>query len=277
MAANFRLVHYLSNTLLSNTLLAAKRYARQSAECQPARDLGPGSTLNIDAFSLGKSTSPRSRSISSKCSYHVSVHQGERHHETFVERIIARVEVGEQGPDTRFVVTNLKKGTPRRLYCRRGQAENHIKSWKTHLAADRTSCTKATANRLRLFLHAGSYWLMWGPAHGHAEAINMAPRPVRHLAPAPHQNRSPRRRNEDLDPHPLANGLSEPENHADRPLTNPAPPHLIGGARRPRNQTLPVNLQAFVNPTSGSYRGAAAARPPTPESDIPARDGQRAE
>lgn len=85
---------------------------------------------------------------------------------TRVERIIARVEVGEQGPDTRFVATNLKKGTPRRLYeqvyCRRGQAENHIKSWKTHLAADRTSCTKATANQLRLFLHAGSYWLMWG-------------------------------------------------------------------------------------------------------------------
>ncbi len=37
-----------------------------------------------------------------------------------------------------------------------------IKSWKTHLAADRTSCTKATANQLRLFLHAGTYWLMWG-------------------------------------------------------------------------------------------------------------------
>ncbi|WP_159983862.1 IS1380 family transposase [Novosphingobium sp. 18050] len=83
-----------------------------------------------------------------------------------VERIIARVEVGEQGADTRFVVTNLKKGSPRRLYeqvyCRRGQAENHIKSWKTHLAADRTSCTRATANQLRLFLHAGAYWLMWG-------------------------------------------------------------------------------------------------------------------
>src|SRR5664280_2785476 len=48
------------------------------------------------------------------------------------------------------------------VYCRRGQAENHIKSWKTHLAADRTSCSKATANQLRLFLHAGAYWLMWG-------------------------------------------------------------------------------------------------------------------
>src|SRR5438309_11980932 len=30
-----------------------------------------------------------------------------------------------------------------------------------HLAADRTSCSKATANQFRLFLHAGAYWLMW--------------------------------------------------------------------------------------------------------------------
>jgi hypothetical protein len=83
-----------------------------------------------------------------------------------VERIVARVEVGAQGPDTRFVVTNLKTRNARvlyeDLYCRRGQAENHIKSFKTHLAADRTSCTKATANQFRLFLHAGAYWLMWG-------------------------------------------------------------------------------------------------------------------
>jgi len=83
-----------------------------------------------------------------------------------VERIIARVEAGADGPDTRFIVTNLKKRNARVLYeevyCRRGQAENHIKSWKTHLAADRTSCTKATANQMRLFLHAGAYWLMWG-------------------------------------------------------------------------------------------------------------------
>jgi hypothetical protein len=83
-----------------------------------------------------------------------------------VERVIARVEIGAQGPDTRFVVTNLQQRNARRLYedvyCRRGQAENHIKSWKTHLAADRTSCTKASANQLRLFLHAGAYWIMWG-------------------------------------------------------------------------------------------------------------------
>jgi hypothetical protein len=48
-----------------------------------------------------------------------------------VERIVARVEAGAEGPDTRFIVTNLKVRNARVLYedvyCRRGQAENHIK------------------------------------------------------------------------------------------------------------------------------------------------------
>jgi hypothetical protein len=82
-----------------------------------------------------------------------------------VERIIARVEVGPAGTDTRFIVTNLEGGRAKhlyeRLYCARGQAENHIKSWKSHLAADRTSCHTAEANQFRLFLHAGAYWLLW--------------------------------------------------------------------------------------------------------------------
>src|SRR5512144_1115352 len=82
-----------------------------------------------------------------------------------VRRIVARVEAGNEGTDVRFIVTNLGAGNGRSLYqdlyCRRGQAENHIKSWKTHLAADRTSCPKATANQFRLFLHAGAYWLLW--------------------------------------------------------------------------------------------------------------------
>jgi hypothetical protein len=68
------------------------------------------------------------------------------------------------------------------LYCRRGAAENHIKSWKTHLAADRTSCTKATASQFRLFLHAGAYWLMWGPARCDAEALELCSRAIRHAA-----------------------------------------------------------------------------------------------
>ena len=82
-----------------------------------------------------------------------------------VERIIARVEAGPEGTDTRFIVTNLEGGRAKhiyeRLYCARGQAENHIKAWKNHLAADRTSCHTAEANQFRLFLHAGAYWLLW--------------------------------------------------------------------------------------------------------------------
>ncbi|HEV7251477.1 MAG TPA: IS1380 family transposase [Mesorhizobium sp.] len=81
-----------------------------------------------------------------------------------VERIVARVEAGPQGTDTRFVATSLA-GDPRRIYeeiyCGRGQAENHIKAWKRHLAADRTSCSKATANAFRLLLHTGAYWILW--------------------------------------------------------------------------------------------------------------------
>lgn len=83
-----------------------------------------------------------------------------------VERIVARVEAGPQGVDTRFIVTSLEAGRGKRLYehlyCRRGEAENHIKAFKRHLAADRTSCHRATANQMRLMLHAGAYWLMWG-------------------------------------------------------------------------------------------------------------------
>jgi Transposase DDE domain group 1 len=78
-------------------------------------------------------------------------------------RVIARVEASEKGADSRFVVTNLA-GTPRwlyeALYCARGRAENLVKAHKVHLASDRTSCSKATANQFRLVLHTAAYWLL---------------------------------------------------------------------------------------------------------------------
>jgi hypothetical protein len=86
-----------------------------------------------------------------------------------VERIIARVEAGAQGTDTSFVFTNLLGRSARALYeatyCRREQAENHLKAWKRHLAADRFGacpkpCTRAIANQFRLMLHTGAYWLL---------------------------------------------------------------------------------------------------------------------
>jgi hypothetical protein len=78
-------------------------------------------------------------------------------------RVIARVEASDKGADSRFIVTNLA-GTPRwlyeALYCARGQAENLVKAHKLHLASDRTSCSKATANQFRLVLHTAAYWLL---------------------------------------------------------------------------------------------------------------------
>jgi hypothetical protein len=78
-------------------------------------------------------------------------------------RVIARVEASDKGADSRFVVSNLA-GTPRWLYeavyCARGQAENLVKAHKVHLASDRTSCSRATANQFRLVLHTAAYWLL---------------------------------------------------------------------------------------------------------------------
>jgi len=118
-----------------------------------------------------------------------------------VERIVARVEAGPDGTDTRFIVTSLPDGSARALYerryCQRGQAENHIKAWKTHLAADRTSCTKSRRQpvppvpaRRRLLAHVE-------PAHADAAPLVLAHRPVRHLAAAPGQAGRARRRDED--------------------------------------------------------------------------------
>jgi hypothetical protein len=35
-----------------------------------------------------------------------------------------------------------------------------VKAHKRHLASDRASCSKATANQFRLVLHTAAYWLL---------------------------------------------------------------------------------------------------------------------
>ena len=70
---------------------------------------------------------------------------------------------GERRVIVRFMVTCLSghrsKYLYEKIYCARGQAENCIKSWKRHLASNRTSCSKA--NQMRLVIHHCAYWLMW--------------------------------------------------------------------------------------------------------------------
>ena len=79
-------------------------------------------------------------------------------------RVVIKVEVSDQGVNTRFVVTDLEhartKVLYRHIYCARGQAENEIKDHKLYLKSDRTSCHRFEANQLRLLLHSAAYVLL---------------------------------------------------------------------------------------------------------------------
>ena len=78
-------------------------------------------------------------------------------------RVIAKVEYNSLGPNTRFIITNLKHWNRRfiyqTVYCGRGAMELMIKEHKNHLLSDRTSCTSFSANQFRLFLHSAAYVL----------------------------------------------------------------------------------------------------------------------
>lgn len=79
-------------------------------------------------------------------------------------RVVIKVEVSNQGVNTRFVVTDLQQ-TPakmlyRQIYCARGQMENNIKDHKLSLKSDRTSCHRFEANQCRLLLHSAAYVLL---------------------------------------------------------------------------------------------------------------------
>ena len=78
-------------------------------------------------------------------------------------RVIIKAERLRQGPNTRFVVTNLEgdpQGLYDGLYCGRGEMENRIKEQQLGLFSDRTSCHAFLANQFRVFLSAAAYVLV---------------------------------------------------------------------------------------------------------------------
>src|SRR6266516_3981556 len=79
-------------------------------------------------------------------------------------RVVIKVEVSNQGVNTRFVVTDMEQARTKvlyqKIYCARGQAENEIKDHKLYLKSDRTSCHRFEANQFRLLLHSGAYVLL---------------------------------------------------------------------------------------------------------------------
>jgi hypothetical protein len=79
-------------------------------------------------------------------------------------RVIVKAEYLAQGPNTRFVVTNIRQRRPARLYdglyTPRGDMENRIKEQQLHLFADRTSCHAFLANQFRLLVASAAYVLV---------------------------------------------------------------------------------------------------------------------
>jgi hypothetical protein len=79
-------------------------------------------------------------------------------------RVVIKVEVSEQGVNTRFVVTDLEHARPqvlsRQLSCARGQMENESTDHTLSLKSDRTSCHRFEANPCRLVLHSAASVLL---------------------------------------------------------------------------------------------------------------------
>ena len=136
----------------------AEKLARRAARHQPARVL-----LDRTAARAEDAAVRRAEEDADKVRSFHEFRYAAKSWKEMERRVIARIEATRKGSDTRFVVTNLT-GTPRWLYevlyCGRGQAENLIKAHKLHLASDRTSCSKATANQFRLLVHTAAYWLL---------------------------------------------------------------------------------------------------------------------
>jgi hypothetical protein len=80
-------------------------------------------------------------------------------------KVIAKLEVTDQGENPRFIVTNLegdKQHLYDEVYCARGDMENRIKEQQLGLFADRTSAHLWWANQFRLLLSSLAYVLMDG-------------------------------------------------------------------------------------------------------------------
>ena len=143
------------------------------------------------------------------------------------------------GPDTRFVVTNLK--TAQRPQALRGcllparpggkphQILEDASGGRPHLVhAGHGQPVAPVPARRRLLAHVG-------PAPVDAEAFDVARGAVRHVAPAPDQNRRARRRDENDDPRPPAVIVSRAAYLELRARTYPAPDltEKLTCARRP--------------------------------------------
>jgi Transposase DDE domain group 1 len=139
----------------------------QWIEAQPSMGYVTGLTSNAVLQALAQEVVEQATRA-----YALSGHKVTRFHSTRYQagtwsrprRVVIKVEVSEQGINTRFVVTDLEQARTKvlyqKIYCARGQAENDIKDHKLYLKSDRTSCHRFEANQLRVLLHSAAYVLL---------------------------------------------------------------------------------------------------------------------
>jgi hypothetical protein len=101
--------------------------------------------------------------------------------------VVMSCNYGMSGPELRYVVSNFRGRTARRLYediyCQRARCENWIKELKNQLRCDRTSCEEFLPNQFRLLLHTFAYVLLWKvrkeSGHEHCEVATVIQRLIK--------------------------------------------------------------------------------------------------
>jgi Transposase DDE domain group 1 len=139
----------------------------QWSEAQPHMGYVTGLTSNAVLKELAREVVEQA-----KRAYAYSGHKVTRFHSTRYQaetwsrarRVVIKVEVSEQGVNTRFVVTDLEQARTKvlyqKIYCARGAAENDIKDHKRYVKSERTSCHRFEANQFRVLLHSAAYVLL---------------------------------------------------------------------------------------------------------------------
>jgi hypothetical protein len=151
-----------------------------------------------------------------------------------VERIIARVEAGAEGPDTRFQTQRSRALRGCLLPARPGRKPYQVledpSGGGSHvlLQGDSQPVSAVPA--------CGRVLADVGPTRVDAKAFDVARRPVRHVAPPPHQDCRPRRRDEDHDPGALADLMPRSGYPSLRSGTHTAPRHMTDGGNRQVNE-----------------------------------------
>jgi len=104
-------------------------------------------------------------------------------------RVVGKAEITPEGENRRFVVHNLREGSPEevyKFYAQRGEMENRIKELKLAIKVDRTSCHRFLANAFRVILYTAAY-VLWvalreclaGTELAHAQVFTLRERLVK--------------------------------------------------------------------------------------------------